>query len=223
MSKLLRAVADDDKKLRRQSILQAAAELFAEDSRQLPSVISIAKACGLAKGTVYLYFKTKEGIFLALLSQYFQSWFEQGLQAMAVMQADGCTALKDQIPRLLTVLVDYLENNPEFMQLASMNHSIIEKNLDNDVAYQFKKELLDLSIQMGNAVEQLIPALPKGEGVLLLRRTYALTIGIWQLSDWPDAMVDAFGEDEFQVLRPKFADEARLAVMQLWIGAAQLG
>jgi len=223
MSKLLRAVADDDKKQRRQSILQAAAELFAEDSRQLPSVISIAKACGLAKGTVYLYFKTKEGIFLALLSQYFQSWFEQGLQAMAVMQADGCTALKDQIPRLLTVLVDYLENNPEFMQLASMNHSIIEKNLDNDVAYQFKKELLDLSIQMGNAVEQLIPALPKGEGVLLLRRTYALTIGIWQLSDWPDAMVDAFGEDEFQVLRPKFADEARLAVMQLWIGAAQLG
>ena len=223
MSKLLRAVAEDDKEQRRQSILQAAAELFAKDSSQLPSVISIAKVCGLAKGTVYLYFKTKEGIFLALLGQYFQCWFDQGIQAMDAMQADGCTELRDQVPRLLSVLMDYVDDNTAFLRLASMNHSIIEKNLDNDVAYQFKKELLNQSVTMGNAIEQLIPALPKGDGVLLLRRTYALTIGIWQMSDWPDTMAAALGEDEFQVLKPRFSDEVRLAVMQLWAGAAHLG
>jgi AcrR family transcriptional regulator len=47
--------------------LTAADELFAAAQDQLPSVSSIAEAAGLAKGTVYLNFETKEEIFAQLL------------------------------------------------------------------------------------------------------------------------------------------------------------
>ena len=66
-----RALSLDDKATRRTDILSAARRLFLEDSRQLPSAARIAQAAGLAKGTVYLYFRTKEEIFISLLEEDF--------------------------------------------------------------------------------------------------------------------------------------------------------
>ena len=65
-----RAIAEDEKLAKRRSILDAALALYLENSRELPSVSRIAEASGLAKGTVYLYFRTKEEIFLALLDLF---------------------------------------------------------------------------------------------------------------------------------------------------------
>ncbi|HRH91851.1 MAG TPA: helix-turn-helix domain-containing protein, partial [Agitococcus sp.] len=59
------AMTDADKLLRRADFINAAHHLFREQ-KILPSVADIAKSAGLAKGTVYLYFKTKEEIFIAL-------------------------------------------------------------------------------------------------------------------------------------------------------------
>jgi AcrR family transcriptional regulator len=64
-----RAVAMEDKKKRRQAILVAARDLFNASDGTLPAASEIAAAADLAKGTVYIYFRTKEEIFLALLLQ----------------------------------------------------------------------------------------------------------------------------------------------------------
>ncbi|WP_297924663.1 TetR/AcrR family transcriptional regulator [uncultured Agitococcus sp.] len=64
------AMTDADKLLRRADFINAAHQLFREQ-KILPSVADIAKSAGLAKGTVYLYFKTKEEIFIALLEDDF--------------------------------------------------------------------------------------------------------------------------------------------------------
>jgi AcrR family transcriptional regulator len=64
-----RAVATEDKKKRRQAILVAARDLFNAGDVTLPAASEIAAAADLAKGTVYIYFRTKEEIFLAPLLQ----------------------------------------------------------------------------------------------------------------------------------------------------------
>lgn len=49
-----------DKSLR---ILQAAAQVFSEHGFHAATIDQIAEAAGVGKGTVYLYFKSKEGLF----------------------------------------------------------------------------------------------------------------------------------------------------------------
>jgi AcrR family transcriptional regulator len=64
-----RAVATEDKKKREQAILVAARDLFNAGDGTLPAASEIAAAADLAKGTVHIYFRTKEEIFLAFLLQ----------------------------------------------------------------------------------------------------------------------------------------------------------
>ena len=64
-----RARSLEDKSFRRQQILDAAAALFQEVGYEGFSVALLASKAGVVKGTLYLYFKTREEVFLALYDQ----------------------------------------------------------------------------------------------------------------------------------------------------------
>ena len=67
-----RAVSDAQKAQRREDILNSARELFQNCSRYDAILMKhIAENIKLTKGTLYLYFKTKEEVFLALYEQEF--------------------------------------------------------------------------------------------------------------------------------------------------------
>jgi AcrR family transcriptional regulator len=57
-----------------ESILRAAQREFLERGFRRTSIESVARAAGVAKGTVYLYFDTKEEVFRGV-SQAFIDWF----------------------------------------------------------------------------------------------------------------------------------------------------
>jgi AcrR family transcriptional regulator len=57
-----------DPETRREDILKAALELFREEGFEKVSVESITKAAGIAKGSFYNYFKTKEGVYEAVIA-----------------------------------------------------------------------------------------------------------------------------------------------------------
>lgn len=52
-------------------ILEAAIKLFAEKGYPLTSIQDIANECGIAKGSIYSYFKSKEDVLIAALNHYF--------------------------------------------------------------------------------------------------------------------------------------------------------
>ena len=57
-----RARTDEQKLLRRQSILDAAEKLFREGGFESFSMTKLAKLTGVVKGTLYLYFETREEV-----------------------------------------------------------------------------------------------------------------------------------------------------------------
>ncbi len=59
---------NDPKGRKRLRIIQAASELFTDQSYRKTNVGEIARAAGVAKGTVYLYFKTKVDILIAAIA-----------------------------------------------------------------------------------------------------------------------------------------------------------
>ncbi|MDQ5887215.1 MAG: TetR/AcrR family transcriptional regulator, partial [Pseudomonadota bacterium] len=62
----------------------------------------------------------------------------------------------------------------------------------------------------------------KGEGATTLLRVYGLTIGLWQMLDWPDNVKPLLEQNEkFKVLRPDFFAELPVALGQ-YLGGALL-
>lgn len=63
-----RAVSDEDKSQRREQIMTAAKEVFAHKGFHATTIADIAAQAGLAYGSVYWYFDSKEELFHALMA-----------------------------------------------------------------------------------------------------------------------------------------------------------
>ncbi len=59
--------AQESREARRAAILDASAAVFAEHGYHKTSITELVSAAGVARGTFYLYFESKEEIFLAIL------------------------------------------------------------------------------------------------------------------------------------------------------------
>ena len=75
-------VKTDDK---RQRILQAAVRVFARKGYFASRVSDVAKAAGIADGTVYLYFKSKDDVLVSLFDEVMSEHVEAGRREVAAI------------------------------------------------------------------------------------------------------------------------------------------
>jgi AcrR family transcriptional regulator len=204
-----RAYAAEDKEVRRRTILTAAADLFSQ-GEELPSVADVAAAAGLAKGTVYLYFRTKGAIFAAILLEGWSAVIDQ-LEAAFRPTED---ARADKVATFLESFVRYLDANPLLLRLDAVVQGLLARELDPDELAAFK-ETLHRRLAVGGAVVDEALGLPPGRGVQLLMRSHALTRGLWAYVDTSDAragrMVWPYESD--------FAKDLGQALSEYWRGA----
>jgi AcrR family transcriptional regulator len=200
-----RAYGSAAKEARKQDILDAAARLFAEGGDQLPSAGSIAEAAGVAKGTVYLYFGTKEEIFALLL---LEGW-SRVMDATGPSLAEGDTA-ENAVEGFLASFVAQLRQHPELMRLDAMGRAVLEGNMTTEALAAFKSDFHRRIEATGTMLEARL-ALPQGRGTQLLFRTHALTRGLWQSFGVSDARA---GE-----ATTRFLAELHEALVEYWRGA----
>jgi AcrR family transcriptional regulator len=120
-----RARSSEQKALRRQALLEAAETYFLEVGYEAFSMAQLAKKTGVVKGTLYLYFKTKEELFLTLYeqslirwSQIFIGYLSNSMSSKAYAQTLYNTALADgSFLPLLIRLEHIIEHNVEIPRL----------------------------------------------------------------------------------------------------------
>jgi AcrR family transcriptional regulator len=120
-----RARSSEQKALRRQAILEAAETYFLEVGYEAFSMAQLAKKTGVVKGTLYLYFKTKEELFLTLYeqslirwSQIFIGYLSNFMSSKAYAKTLYDTALADgSLLPLLIRLEHIIEHNVEIPRL----------------------------------------------------------------------------------------------------------
>lgn len=192
-----RAVSSAQKEKRRQDILRSARELF-EASSDYSSLLMkhIADNLGLTKGTLYLYFKTKEEVFLAIYTEEFNRCFDQ------------LEAVLDELPissepgQVADIMSQQLCENKTFLKLTAMLHSVLEQNIDFDTALAFKTLIRDRLVVVGNKIEQCLPSLESGKGMQILFSSHALLIGFFHTSlhnPSLDAIYDMPGMDVMKI------------------------
>ena len=208
------ALASEDKRARRAVILDAALTLFVSGDGGLPAAAEIAAAAGLAKGTVYLYFRTKEEIFICLLLAGWSAVMDEVTTAFAGTRGRRA----DKVEAFLASYVGHLSRHPEILRLDALGHGVLERNLEAATLQDFKLALLGRLTGVGAVIDTAL-RLPEGRGLRLLMRTYAMTKGLWQSSrGYEDAGLLA-AMPVLAQLHPLFETELSEALSEYWRGA----
>ncbi len=191
-----RARGRDEKRERRAAILAEGRTLLQATAFADLTMSQVAERCGLAKGTLYLYFRTKEELFLALLEQELAAWFEALERGLDGMKG---SSNREAVRRLM---VEATLARPDLPRLMGLLHGVLERNLPVQVAHAFKLELLRQSERISRHLEKRLTFLAPGQGLELLLRFQALLIGFQQMADPAPAIREILefpGLEVFQV------------------------
>jgi AcrR family transcriptional regulator len=107
-----RADPHDPANRKRLDILDAAIDVFARDGFAAATVDAIASSAGVAKGTVYLYFRSKDELYGAALVRGGAE-----LAALVTRQLAAATSLRAKIEAFVRVRLEYFEAHREFFRV----------------------------------------------------------------------------------------------------------
>ncbi|MDI1444463.1 TetR/AcrR family transcriptional regulator [Polyangium sp. 6x1] len=211
-----RAHSAEQKEQRREAILGAAAELFRERSIDDISIGEVAEHAGLAKGSVYRYFATKEEVFLALFLQALGAWFEEIMPLLRGIARD--TSPYD----VSALVVRTLAPREPMLRLLASNSCDIEQNLSFEAARASKRWMLEHIVVAGAAFEAALPGLPEGGGTRAILRLGALVSGLWPMGHPVGSMKKVLAAPKMAPLRVDFYGELEASFGALLAGMSRV-
>jgi AcrR family transcriptional regulator len=205
-----RAMGVEDKEVRRHAILDAAERLFLKHAGRMASVAEVAAAAGLAKGTVYLYFPSKEEMLLALHERHVAHFFAE---LMKKLLERGPLDFDDVFP----VTLKHLIRLPGYLELTSRCFGLMDREIPKDTALAFKARIAQTLQGAGVHLERHF-GMPAGAGVTLLLHSYGLIVGLWQLLHPNERLGRAMKRPELRSLDRDYEGEIENALRALWGG-----
>jgi len=205
-----RAMGTEDKEARRHQILDAAERLFLRHPGRMASVSEVAAAAGLAKGTVYLYFPSKEEMLLALHERHVALFFRA---LMKKLGEAGPLDFDDIFPVTLANLIRL----PGCLELTSRCFGLMDREIPKDTALAFKARIAQTLQAAGAPLERHFN-LQAGAGVTLLLHSYGLIVGLWQLLHPNERLGRAMQRPALKLLHRDYEKEIESALRALWRG-----
>ncbi len=190
-----RARDDGQRQQRRQAILDIASELIARESFPDINMADVARRAGLAKGTLYLYFPTKEALFLTLTEATLEAWFAK------VNQAVHGRIARDEAVRILAAAID---ETPLLPRLLSILHTVLEHNIGDVHVLEFKRFLRGRVVELGARLDTAL-RWPRGSGAAVLVRLHAVVIGLHHIASPSPAVRRALKREDLAIFRIDFA------------------
>lgn len=210
-----RAIAHEDKEERRQQILDAVEALYLKHPDRMPSVEEVAARAGLAKGTVYLYFPSKEEMLLALHERQGQAFF-----AVLLEKISGKGRV--DFDTVFALARDHMIRVPGYIALTSRCFAMMEREIALEPVVAFKARVAQLLEQAGAQLERHFDLGP-GVGLRLLMHSYALIVGFWQVVQPNERFGKAMDRPELRALKFDYEREIEVALRALWSGTMAKG
>lgn len=166
----LRARGEEQKKIRRQQIVDAAASLYAEVGYDKVTFSKIGRKVSFTRLNLYNYYPCKEDIFLTLLLQDRWNTLEDAKNTFsgAVTDRDAfCLAWAQMLLR-----------HQRMMALFSIANTVILKDASTEMHKRFRMEISQISDELIKLVKGLFPAFTPEQAALFVdcESSYALTL-----------------------------------------------
>ena len=206
-----RARSDEAKEQRKGVILVAARRLFETKSYDALTVAHVARQSRLAKGTVYLYFQSKEAIFFELLLSELEEWLGWLAKPLTQIRAGDVNAVAE-------LFATSLSERPTLRRLFTLLHPTLEHNVDAESVRSFKLRGATLMQPTARELERSVPALGPGDGMRLLVHMEALAIGVGLMADPSESVKAVLAEPGLSVFRVDFLKLLRELLQLVMLG-----
>ncbi|HEX4942982.1 MAG TPA: TetR family transcriptional regulator [Usitatibacteraceae bacterium] len=211
-----RAIAVEDKEERRNALLDAAEALFLDHPDRMASVAEVAGTAGVAKGTVYLYFPSKEEMLLSLHERHMARFFAALMKLLDGRKAAGFDEVWATTRKNLVRL-------PGYLPLTGRCLGLMDRDIPTEAAVAFKIRVGQALSAAGTGLERHFPALGTGGGVTLLQHSYGLIVGLWQLMHPIERFGTAMERAELAMFKRDYERELEQALRALWAGTLGVG
>ncbi len=152
-------------------ILDAARRIFAAKGFSAATVDDIAETANVAKGTIYLYFRSKRDIYFAALKQGIEA-----VNAETQRRLDGSRTIQEKLRAFIDTRIRYFEENGDFFKIYHSEFSNIlihPAHLDEDFR--------DLYLQQAKVLEGILRAAAK-QGQIRNMPVKRLTLMVYDMT-----------------------------------------
>ena len=129
-------IPPDNKKNKESLIFRAALKTIKEKGFHGARISDIAKEAGISYGLVYHYFKHKDDLFDAIISQ----WWD-GLFRLMEDLSEGRYEVREKLRRIILYSLNTYQENPELVNIFITEISRSTTNLTSDRLNHFKKSM----------------------------------------------------------------------------------
>ncbi|MEP4149455.1 MAG: TetR/AcrR family transcriptional regulator [Halioglobus sp.] len=196
-SDLKRANTDDQKSFRRQQILDAAEAHFHDVGYEAFSMGKLARLAGVVKGTLYLYFKTREEVLLTLYNQSILRWSQVFMGSLTPDMTDH---------DYVTTLYSTAMADGSFVPLLIRLEHVIEHNVAIDSLIDSKRMFIECVERLAEATAPVLK-LDKAQSSELVKTMGVLLVGATRTDQGPSLEGEDIPED-VQALIDSFSSES---------------
>ncbi len=207
-----RAFSQEDKNSKRDKIMMAAMDLLQEGKFALPSVNEIIQKASEAKGTVYLYFQSKEEIYLSVLGTELNKATQGLLQNLQQnsQQSRGST------PQIISeALIKFARSSAKITYLAVIAPIVLENNVSDEFVVALKASFLSMTEQIAEAVHKR-DGLAKKQAKEKFLIAYNLFIGMYQHSHPPRHVQELMEKNNLLELQYNFEKKYTEILKKIW-------
>jgi TetR/AcrR family fatty acid metabolism transcriptional regulator len=122
------------KAIRRESIIQAAIEVFGKKDFQAASISEIAQRAGVAEGSIYQYFKNKEDLFFSIPIEKTKEFRTQ-----LELHLEGISGAFNKIRKFVWYFLYFFKVNPEYGRILMLEIRVSKGFVKTDT-YDFLKK-----------------------------------------------------------------------------------
>ena len=192
-----------EKQLRREEIVLAAEKVFFSKGFDLSTMDDIAEEAELSKGTLYLYFKNKEDLHMAVARKAIHL-----LKSVTLQATEGGANALEKLGRMGRACMVFSRTNPDHMKAIisqeEMNPQTLNITADDVQELVYKESTVETVIQLveQGVVEKLIRAdIP----VLLVANTLWMTVlSIVRFVTMKPVLLEALELSQDQILESHF-------------------
>lgn len=132
--------------VKKNNIIKIAAKLFSQKSFHDVTMDEIAEKVGVAKGTIYLYFSSKDNLYLEILEHTFDS-----IESLLEKEVNTDFLAPDKLKKVLAIVINFYRENIDVLKILSRDEThLIQEHHDLTEKWRLRRiELYEKIIEKG--------------------------------------------------------------------------
>jgi AcrR family transcriptional regulator len=212
MATFHRARSEEQRAIRRQSILRTAADMLDEMPVAAVSLNELSRRVGLSKSAMTLYFESREAVLLDLLSEAAARYRAETAETFPEW-VDPSAPAPERARQVAARLSVTFAAHPVLCELLSVQQAILEHNISVDIATKYKRSSRDGIRWLAERLHDLLPELDDERALRAAHMTIILVGALWTRSRPAPSLLAAFQADSsLAFMHPAFTEALEASI-----------